>query len=305
MIWDLWPALERALPLHPPQTFAGAETWGPSEIAALRDRWVAERLAGRGELERILERTADHDRVETLLDVSLRRTLLATGTGRLMAEVHRARHAVEAMRPGTPPAAVNAASLADELASRAERMPEPRTRLGFLLLSAPLPLASVGGVVENIAELADGVPPAEVVREAIARYYGLALGVRPLVVPLLPVAPEVAAAAVHAKLASAVVEHLQSDAEDADARAVVAAFVAEVAGAPAEASALDERVRGLVAGGVAPQLPPPPPAIPAVVELSSRIAARRRRPGQPVRRGEIGSPSLRATGPATVCACSH
>ena len=59
MTVDLWPTLERSLVAYPPETFAGAESWSVEAVNALRDRWVRERLLGRGELVRILERTND------------------------------------------------------------------------------------------------------------------------------------------------------------------------------------------------------------------------------------------------------
>src|ERR1700712_5491633 len=119
MTVDLWPTLERSLVAYPPETFAGAERWSVEAVNPLRDRWVRERLLGRGELVRILERTNDRARVEELLDVSLRRLLLSTGTARLMALVDAA---VAARSDNTPSRDWIAGGLVQEIGD----LPEPQ-----------------------------------------------------------------------------------------------------------------------------------------------------------------------------------
>lgn len=274
MTVDLWPTLERSLVAYPPETFAGAESWSVEAVNALRDRWVRERLLGRGELVRILERTNDRARVEELLDVSLRRLLLSTGTARLMALVDAA---VGARSDSTPSRDWIAGGLVQELGD----LPEPQLHEGFLLSAAPLADESVASAVNAVITAAGGLPPSAVVRETLARAYGLPLGIPPLDVTLLAAAPEAGAAATIDKLGEILAEALRNG--DAQATRVNAAFVAEIAVNPDHAAELEAAVRAQLAGARVAAGPAPSP-MSAEVEVPALPA---HEPQRGPRQGEI------------------
>ena len=274
MTIDLWPTLKRSLVAYPPETFAGAESWSAEALGALRDRWVGERLLGRGELVRILERTNDRARVEALLDVSLRRLLLSTGTARLMALVD----AAVAARADSAP---SRDSSAGELVQVLGDLPQPQLHEGFLLSAAPLADESVAGAVDAVIAAAGGLPPAVVVRETLARAYGLPLGIPPLDVTLLAAAPEAGAAATIDKLGEPLTEALRDG--DPLATRVTAAFVAELAVNPDHAAELKAAVRARLAEAPGAAGPAPSP-VSAEVEVPARLA---HDPQRGPRQGEI------------------
>ena len=269
MTIDLWPTLKRSLGAYPPETFAGAESWSAKAVGALRDRWVGERLLGRGELVRIVERTNDPARVEALLDVSLRRLLLSTGTARLMALVD----AATAARADSAPSRDWSAG---ELAQVLGDLPEPQLHEGFLLSAAPLSDQSVAGAVDAVIAAAGGLPPAAVVRETLARAYGLPLRIPPLDVTLLAAAPQAGAAATINKLGETVADALRNG--DAAATRVTAAFVAEkLAVNPDHAAELEAAVRARLAE-------PPTAGGPAPSPMSAEVEVPAR-PGHDPQRG--------------------
>lgn len=76
-----------AAPRFPSAWIAGAPRWDSGALASVLAAWHAERLSGRGELERILGQTNDLDRASHLLSASLERSLRAVGVRRLAERV--------------------------------------------------------------------------------------------------------------------------------------------------------------------------------------------------------------------------
>jgi hypothetical protein len=266
---NFWAPVVEVVMMFPAALFAGAPQWTAAALADVHDRWVSERLDGRAELERILEQTTSEARVEELLHESLRRLLLASGTGRVLSRISvllqlderfvRDEHGWRLVGASeTGPSQRSVRELVRGLDDRSDEQLGIQTFDGYVLVSSPIPDDShLTALVGHVLTLAEGSLDEASIREVVVRRAGLALGAAPVKRTALPVDVDEAAASVRRRLAPRLAESLREDSTDEEALAVIAAFSAEVSSTTHEAQRIGALAQQQIIEGAAPSAAAP------------------------------------------------
>lgn len=280
--------------------------WDVDAIHALRDRWTAERLDGRGELEWILGHSPSTADRERLLDASLRQFLLADGTARLAEQLDRVLATDDfagspdtgwALHDTAGPSPYTDTTIARALEQLSDEDIGIATFDGHLLRQAAVrDVEHVRALVVALLEAADGRLHGSRVHDIVSRRVGLPIGIPPLATTVQAPSVDEAARAVLARLAPQHVDALRANPADSDARQIVTAHTAQIALDPDAAAEIVVAVASLATAELTEARDAQPVAVDGLIEVPLRAMDDRREPGRPLRTGEIWSTVAGAAG---------